>query len=192
MMFAGGLGVRALLIVAVMYAAYRFKPARTQPVERRAEKDFAGDMSAQRRAEDDPGHDAILQQLDRLVAQARSELPDELLAHLYSVRCSIAHALPWLVHGPSHEADLYTVRETVRRYLPDTLTHYYALPLELRAGHAGKDGKTARQLLGEQLALLDEEMLQIASRAASPDVQALRANGRFLEARFGRHDVLSG
>src|SRR5262249_8238168 len=157
------------------------KPPRTRPVERRAEEDVAGDMSAQRRATDDLGDDAILQQLDRLVAQARPELPDELVAYLYSVRCSIAHALPWLVHGPSHEADLYPVRETVRRYLPDTLTHYFALPLALRAGHAGKDGKTARQLLEEQLALLDEEMRQIASRAASPDVQALRANGRFLE-----------
>jgi hypothetical protein len=108
------------------------------------------------------------------------------------VRCSIAHALPWLVHGPSHEADLYTVRETVRRYLPDTLTHYFALPPSLRAGHAARDGKTAQQLLAEQLALLDEEMRRIASRVASPDVQALRANGRFLEARFGRPDVVSG
>ena len=55
-----------------------------------------------------------------------------------------------------------------------------------------KDGKTAAQLLAEQLALLDEEMREIASKAASGDVQALVANGRFLEARFRRGDFVPG
>jgi hypothetical protein len=192
MLFAGGLGIRGLLLIAVLYAVHQWKAPRTRPVERCAEQGVAGGTPPHGRSKQDLGDDAILEQLDRLVAQARAELPDELVAYLYSVRCSIVHALPWLVHGPSHEADLYTVRETVRRYLPDTLTHYFALPLALRSEHAGKDGKTAQQLLAEQLALLDGEMRQIASRVAAQDVQALRANGRFLEARFGRPDVVSG
>jgi hypothetical protein len=136
--------------------------------------------------------DPTLERLDRLVAQARLQLPDDLVVHLYSVRCSIAQALPWLVQGPAHEADLFTVRETVRRYLPDTLAHYQALPPAMRTTHAVKDGKSARQLLAEQLALLDEEMRGIAAKVSSTDVQALLANGRFLEARFGRPDLVSG
>jgi hypothetical protein len=50
-------------------------------------------------------------------------------ATLASVRTSVAEVLPRLVGARSHfDADLYTVRETVLRYLPETLANYVALP----------------------------------------------------------------
>jgi hypothetical protein len=184
LVFAGVIGVGWLAVIAALYAMRWMKAQRARPVAQRAEERLVEPEQA-------PA-DTTLERLDRLVAQARPHLPDELAARLYSVRCSVAQALPWLIEAPSREADLYTVRETVRRYLPDTLTSYFAVPAALRTGHAVKDGKTAAQLLAEQLALLDEEMREIASKAASGDVQALVANGRFLEARFRRGDFVPG
>lgn len=51
--------------------------------------------------------------------------------------------------------------------------------------------KTARQLLSEQLAVLDEQMQQIVHHAARGDAQALLANGQFLQQRFRQADFLA-
>jgi len=83
------------------------------------------------------------------------------------------------------------VRETVLRYLPETLANYAALPPAFRASHVLKDGKTARDLMTEQLGLLDGKMREIIANVASSDAQALLANGRFLEAKFRAPDFLS-
>jgi hypothetical protein len=66
-----------------------------------------------------------------------------------------------------------------------------ALPPVFRTTHALKDGKTARQLLAEQLALLDEKMREIVANVAGADAQALVSNGRFLEMKFNQPDFLA-
>jgi hypothetical protein len=98
--------------------------------------------------------------------------------------------LPRLVGARSFDADLFTVRETVLRYLPETLANYVALPPVFRTTHALKDGKTARQLLSEQLALLDAKMREVVLNVTGADAQALLANGRFLEMKFQQPDFL--
>ena len=131
-----------------------------------------------------------LSRLDRLIARAEPHLTDAMRAHLNSVRSSVEQVLPRLLGARSHDADLFTVRETVLRYLPETLANYVALPPVFRATRALKDGKTARELLDEQLALLDDKMSEVVANVAASDAQALLANGRFLEMRFNQPDFL--
>jgi len=54
-----------------------------------------------------------------------------------------------------------------------------------------REGKTAQQLLTEQLQLLDEQLQQVVAHVANADAQALLANGRFLEAKFRQPDFLA-
>jgi hypothetical protein len=82
------------------------------------------------------------------------------------------------------------VRETVLRYLPETLANYVALPPAFRTTHVLKDGKTARQLLDEQLALLDDKLREVVANVAASDANALIANGQFLEMKFNQPDFL--
>ncbi|WP_214278801.1 hypothetical protein, partial [Escherichia coli] len=72
----------------------------------------------------------------------------------------------------------------VLNYLPETLANYVALPPAFRASHVLADGKTARQLLVDQLALLDRQLQEVVANVASSDAQALPANGAFLRRRF--------
>jgi hypothetical protein len=60
-----------------------------------------------------------------------------------------------------------------------------------RSTHALKEGKTARQLLAEQLALLDDKLREIVANVAGADAQALLANGQFLEMKFRQPDFLA-
>lgn len=182
LLFAGAIGPGWLLITAGLYLggwllgwAFRQAP------------------EIERRIEDTLTVEETLARLDAITTQAAPHLAAEMNAHLRSVRTSIAEVLPRLLGDRSHhDANLYTVRETVLRYLPETLANYVSLPPAFRTTHAIKDGKTARQILADQLALLDDKMREIAANVASADAQALLANGKFLEMKFQQPDFLAG
>lgn len=133
----------------------------------------------------------ILDRLDGLIRQAAPHLVEEMRRSLVSIRTSIAEVLPRLLEGDSGSNDLFTVRETVLSYLPETLANYVALPPAFRASHVLADGKTARQLLAEQLALLDGQLKEVVANVAASDAQALLANGAFLRQRFQQPDFLA-
>ncbi|MFM2053265.1 MAG: hypothetical protein RL456_1302 [Pseudomonadota bacterium] len=134
--------------------------------------------------------DGMLVRLDALIAEARPILDDPARGHLDGIRASVRDVLPRLMadtDGVLQEAS-YTVRETVARYLPETLANYAALPPAFRIAHPIREGRTARQLLGEQLALLDARLRETVGLIARDDAQALLSNGQFLRDRFGTAD----
>ena len=112
------------------------------------------------------------------------------LPKLLGYPSAAGEVLPRLLTPSGDHGDLYTVRETVLRYLPETLANYVALPPAFRSAHVLRDGKTARQLLTEQIALLDARMQDIVANVASADAQALLANGEFLRMKFDSADFL--
>lgn len=144
----------------------------------------------ERRIEDSLTLEQTLAHLDLLLASVRTHLADDMNRHLDSIKTSVQEVLPRLIGATSHDADLFTVKETILRYLPETLANYVALPPAFRTTHVLAGGKTARQLLGEQLALLDTNMREIVANVAGADAQALLANGRFLEMKFQQPDFL--
>jgi hypothetical protein len=145
----------------------------------------------ERRIEDTLTVAQTLEHLDQLVSRMKPVLTAEMNVHLSSVKTSISEVLPRLVEERSHGTELFTLRETVLRYLPETLANYAALPPVFRTTHGLKNGKTARQLLTEQLALLDTKMREVVVNVASSDAQALLANGQFLEMKFQQPDFLA-
>jgi hypothetical protein len=177
LLFAGLIGPGWLIITAGLYGVGWLLGRRPPEIERHIA--------------DSLGVEATLERLDEIVAQAHPHLTAEMHASLASVRSSVTEVLPRLVGARSHDADLYTLRETVLRYLPETLANYVALPPAFRTNHALKDGRTARQLLAEQLALLDGKLRDIVANVAASDAQALLANGHFLELRFRQPDFLA-
>jgi septum formation topological specificity factor MinE len=165
-----------LLITTGLYAAGYLLAGRPRAVERRIEESLT--------------QEEMVRRLDTLIAGARPHLSEELQPHLESLRASIVEVLPKLA-GSDHP-ELFTVKETVLRYLPETIANYLELPPMFRNTRVLKDGKTARALLAEQLALLDESMRDVDANDAASDAQALVANGKFLEQRFRQTDFLAG
>ncbi|MDO5623475.1 MAG: hypothetical protein Q4G71_02165 [Pseudomonadota bacterium] len=182
LLFAGVIGAGWLWITAGLYAAghllgWALTPAHTT---------FTRVMTQR------IGADEIKARMDALLAQARPLLPADMLRHLENVRTAVAEVLPALAAaGPGFDEGLFTVRETVLGYLPETLSRYAALPPVFRTTQAVHEGKTPKQLLAEQLALLDAQMQQVVANVAAADTQALLANGRFLRGRFARDDFLA-
>jgi hypothetical protein len=175
LLFSGVIQAGWLAITAGLYAAGMLLAGRPPTVQRAIEASLT--------------REEILDAFDRIVRDARPHLTAEMATHLDGLRTSIAEVLPRLTAGDG--GDLYTVRETVLRYLPETLANYLELPPVFRTTYPLKEGRTARQLLAEQLAILDGKLREIVANVAASDAQALLANGRFLETKFRQPDFLA-
>ena len=103
-------------------------------------------------------------------------LPAEAEAAVKRIEALLAQAEPLLGEGSDEAA--YALRETERRYLPDTVRAYLDIP------PARRDA-TAASMLVDQLALLERATAQRLAALAERSENALSANGAFLTERFG-------
>jgi hypothetical protein len=130
----------------------------------------------------------LAQQVRNLVDSVASGLPKDALDPLYSIQATLGELLPRLRalrdRGVISAKESFTVAETVRRYLPDTLAAYLRLPRFYAHVQALADGRTASQTLIDQLRILDGSLKDIAKSAFAGDAEALVSNGQFLENKF--------
>jgi hypothetical protein len=134
----------------------------------------------------------IREGLENLVNSIRNKVSGDILARVESIKDSILQILPNIIDLSSSDYNIYTIRQTALDYLPETLENYLKLPLAFRTLHPVQDGKTAEQLLLEQLNLLDQEMQEIVQDFYRNDTERLKAHGRFLEQKFRRTDMWFG
>lgn len=176
LLFLGVIREGWLLITGALYAAGYFATPAPQVLD-------AGLVQS-------VSFEALLERFDRLVNEARAQLPYKMVDLLDSIRRSIQEVLPRLDDAHVFDDNLFTVRETIARYLPETLANYIALPPIFRVTRVLKDGKTARDLLMDQLVVLDNQMKEVVGNLARGDADALLANGEFLEAKFRERDFI--
>jgi len=134
--------------------------------------------------------DEIRAQLDALVRKLQKRAPAEVITKVESIKTSIVSILPILAASNLGDRNVFTIRQTVFEYLPTALENYLSLPPAFANLHPVRDGKTARQLLNEQLDILDREMKEIVVDMSANDTQKLLAHGRFLEQKFNQADFL--
>ena len=109
-------------------------------------------------------------------------LPAQAEALVARIESMLAQAEALLARGGSDEA-AYALRETERRYLPDTLGAFLGVPPALRDA-------AAATMLVEQLRLLERATAQRLAVLSESAENTLAANGRFLTERFGALDTL--
>jgi hypothetical protein len=130
----------------------------------------------------------LAQQVRKLIDSVAQGLPKEALEFLRSIQATLSELLPRLEElrerGIISAKDSFTVVETVRRYLPDTLAAYLRLPKFYAQMQTLADGRTATQTLLQQLQVLDTSLKDIAKSAFAGDAEALISNGQFLQNKF--------
>ena len=132
--------------------------------------------------------ETLAQQVSTLIDRVSSRLPKESLEVLRGIQATLTELLPRLdelrERGAISSKDSFTVVETVRRYLPDTLGAYLRLPRLYAQVQALQDGRTASQTLRDQLSTLNASLKEVAANAFAGDAEALVSNGRFLQNKF--------
>jgi hypothetical protein len=130
----------------------------------------------------------LAEQVGRLVDSVAKGLPREALDILHGIQSTLGELLPRLREmqdrGVISAKDSFTVLETVRRYLPDTLAAYLRLPRLYAQTQTLADGRTATQILLDQLKVLDASLKEVARDAFTGDAEKLITNGQFLRAKF--------
>ena len=129
--------------------------------------------------------DSIRKSLQRQLSIAQGKLPPPLQAKLQEIADTIMGILPHYAEFPPGSPDLFVVGRTATDYLPSALQAYLNLPRAYAALHKMPNGKTADDVLNDQLTLLASKMDEVADAVHKKDSDALLANGRFLEEKFG-------
>jgi hypothetical protein len=122
----------------------------------------------------------VLAVLDRLVANVRGLVPDTDMETLGRIRTCAALALPTTdqpLDLTDHET--WLLRQICISYLPGALEHYVVLPADL-ASEPVLDGRSAHQVLDDQLALIESRLGAMAARSYRHEADALLTHGRFL------------
>jgi len=122
----------------------------------------------------------VLAVLDRLVANVSGRVPETDVATLRRIRDSAADALP-ATDAPLDltDHDTWLVRQICIDYVPRALDHFLALPSD-RASEPLLDGRSARQVLDEQLATIDQRLDELADRAYRREAGGLLNHARFI------------
>jgi hypothetical protein len=130
--------------------------------------------------------------LDRLLRTVHGRVPDDIERQVRRIAGTIQAILPRTGQLPPGSQELFILQRTVADYLPTSLEAYMNLPRAYAALHPLKGTKTAQQILADQLALLQQQMDEVADAVAKNDADRLLAQGRFLEERFGPSDLSIG
>jgi hypothetical protein len=128
--------------------------------------------------------------LGNVAAALKGSVGAGTMQRMDSIREQAAALLPRLDDPALLSDDRDLLRETLTRYLPDSVSAYLRLPALYRRLHVVRDGKTAESILAEQLALIDGKLRELMDRAFRADAQAMLVQGRFLDNKFNRPDLL--
>lgn len=132
--------------------------------------------------------DMLAEQVHKLVDSVAGGLPKDALDRLRSIQATLSELLPRLQElrdrGIISARDSFTVVESIRRYLPDTLAAYLRLPKFYAQMQTLSDGRTASQTLLDQLRVLDTSLKDVAASAFAGDAETLITNGEFLRNKF--------
>jgi hypothetical protein len=137
----------------------------------------------------------LVEGVQRLINDTQQKLPAEALSVLKAIPGVLESLLPRLT-GASNSPMLppeqaQTVIGAITRDLPQTVAGYLRLPTAFATLHPIEKGKTAKDLLLDQLILLKNQLNKIAEAAFKDDADALLINGRYLKEKFHVPSYLS-
>jgi hypothetical protein len=123
--------------------------------------------------------------LDSHVRLITGKVPPEVMAKVLKIRQIILGILPRSGNLPPGSMQLFVIERTATDYLSTSLQAYLNLPRAYATRQPVQDGKTPKEVLLDQLTLLETKMNEVADDIARNDWDRLLAHGRFLEERFG-------
>lgn len=87
--------------------------------------------------------------------------------------------------------EMINLKSIFDTYLPNLINQFSRLPSEYANNVKTSSGKTAKEMLVEQLTLLENKIQEISYGIYEDDVTALKVNGRFLKEKFESNDLFA-
>ena len=130
--------------------------------------------------------------LDRLYKNSFNQLPNDARTKLDSIRINAHELIAFLNKSPEHlnsfNQDLFSIKKIFDQYLPNLINRYIKLPKRYAEIVVLNNKKTTKDMLIEQLIILDEQVIKISHAIYENDTHALQAHGKLLEQKFEKED----
>lgn len=91
----------------------------------------------------------------------------------------------------SSSEEMINLKSIFDTYIPKLINQFSRLPQQYANNVKTSTGKTATQMLVEQLTLLEHKIQEISYGMYEDDVTALKVNGRFLKEKFDNNDLFA-
>jgi hypothetical protein len=134
---------------------------------------------------------ALPADLRRLARDVSPQLPETAQRHLANILSAASGIEPKLREINPDNPSVTAVRQIMADYIPTTLRAYRELPPRVRSATRLNDGRTADEQITAQLALLETQMDRVADTLLRGDLDALEAQGRFLDEKFRAPNLFS-
>lgn len=127
--------------------------------------------------------------MEEQARRIRRKVPDDVLAAVLRIHDAVREVLARQAQLPPGSPDAFVVERTVVDYLPNALEPYLSLPRGYANRVAVSAGRTARQVLLDQLGLLEGKLREVVEALAQGDTDRLLAHERFLADRFATSEL---
>lgn len=128
----------------------------------------------------------------RLAKNSEKSLPYDAQKVLVSIVMSAQELISFIQKDPkvvTFNEDFMNVKKIFDDYLPKLINQYVKLPQNYAENIKTKNGKTPKEMLIEQLKIMDNEVKNIAYAIYENDVQTIKIHGRILEQKFAKKNL---
>lgn len=149
----------------------------------------AGISRAGRVAAEREDIDESLNRVMRIVTENRGGMFDSALQRAITELCARIRSLIERMEASAgfiSSEDAYSAKRIALDYLPGLIESFMAIPRDFAVKKALADGKTARELLHENLAVLQRKAAEMSDDLAAQDARSFLEHARFLRDQFGR------
>ncbi len=133
--------------------------------------------------------DESLNQIMRMVTENRGGMFDSALRRSIVELCARIRSLIERMEASAgfiSIEDAYSAKRIALDYLPGLIDSFVAIPKDFAARKVLANGKTARELLDENLAVLQRKAAEMADDLAAQDARSFLNHAGFLRDKFGQ------
>lgn len=125
---------------------------------------------------------------ERLMKGGQQFLPDEAIEKLMSIKQTSFELIDFMEKNKEssggYDENIMAMKMIFEKYMPNLINKYIKLPKRYAETIKTRDNQTSKDLLLEQLVLLDQQMTKIAHATYENDIKALQIHGNFLKEKF--------
>ena len=129
-------------------------------------------------------HD-VAKSVRAIKSSIKGRVDKSVLVRVNHICALVEQALPRANELGAGSEEMHVLSKMTTDYLPSALNPYLQMPRQYAERNALADGRTATQVLCNQLDVMYARMWQVNNAILQADGDKLLANGRFLDDKFG-------
>ena len=127
----------------------------------------------------------VISALEKLMLELKGNVNNEIYTLVAAIHDKVVSLLPKLADQSIPTEASFNIRKIATDYLPETIFNYLKLPRIYSSMHQSKSGDSPKNVLIQQLTLLDNELEKLTIDLHQEEYNTMLSHGKFLQSKFG-------